>query len=265
MPAPPISTFTAVKNRKRDVPYPVWLPESYRNGRVSYACNCLSRLISTPVVTSTETAEPVTSTEATATTDTVTSIYHSTVIVTSITQPSAPPAPSLVAKRAMIQVFRKSTSAAVGWLYMSNGPAIASESISAAVFGFSVLEGATSTSQVRISSEGHSPTALGFNTAANQILENYYGGFIADTPTPPGSPPVIVGSNKYETDIWILDTTTKEIRWQWIESDGTVGNVPYLYRIGGRMYPVGNVVVFITNTGGVSVNKYEVTLKYVEI
>ncbi|KAK5662709.1 hypothetical protein OQA88_8625 [Cercophora sp. LCS_1] len=82
------STVTVYERAdKRQVVYPDWPPETYKEGRVSHACKCLRRLISTPVVTSTETADRATITDATTTTDTVTSTYRSTAIVTSTVVP----------------------------------------------------------------------------------------------------------------------------------------------------------------------------------
>lgn len=192
----PVPSITRIEISKRDVPYPEWLPETYRTGRVSYGCKCLRRSMSTPVVTSTKTAEVVTATEASTTTDTVTDTYQSTVIVaetaeavtttevstttdtmTSTSQSSvtetAEPVPSVVTKRAMIQVFRKSTDAAVGWMYMSNGPAITSDPTLAGVVRFDVLEGVKTASQLRLTPEGYSPAALGFNVPASQSLGAY--------------------------------------------------------------------------------------------
>lgn len=248
----------------------MWLPETYSGGRVSYACGCLSRLISTPVITSTETAEPVTSTDATTTTDTVTSTYHSTVIVTSTAQPLAPPAPSLVAKRARIEVLRTSNGAPMGWVF-TNGVVvgITTNLDLAAVFSFSVLEGATSTSQGRLTFEAYSPAALGVMVGSNTKIRNSYGGLTFNTPMPPGSVPLpLPGSTSlvYETDIWTLDTNTQQVSWRWIESDGTVVNVPSQWRLGGAIYAVGNAALFNAAFASISTSlKYEISLKYVEI
>jgi len=134
---------------------------------------CLIRLIYTPVITSTETAEPVTVTEATTTTNTVTSTYHSTVIVTSTAEPPPHPEPSVVTKRAKIQVFRTSNGATVGWMYLSSGPAITSDPSIAGVVSYEILEGATSASQVRFTLETSSSTAPGFTAPRSIGLENY--------------------------------------------------------------------------------------------
>ena len=89
------------------------------------------------------------------------------------------------------------------------------------------------------------------------------------------------GTSVYETDIvrlglrkngnigrqltllqWTVDTETSLIGWKWIGKDGSVTSPLVLYRVGGRLYPVGSVSTFISATGGVATSKYEVTLKY---
>ncbi len=61
---------------------------------------------------------------------------------------------------------------------------------------------------------------------------------------------------------WTVDTETSLIGWKWIARDGSVSPLA-LYRVGGRLYPVGSLTAFNTATGGVSsASKYEVTLKY---
>ncbi len=52
------------------------------------------------------------------------------------------------------------------------------------------------------------------------------------------------------------------IGWEWIAKDGTIPSPIYLYRVAGRLYPVGNVATFNSVTGGSSASKYEVMLKY---
>lgn len=64
---------------------------------------------------------------------------------------------------------------------------------------------------------------------------------------------------------WTVDPQTKMLGWEWIGNDGAVYSSLALYRIGGRMYPVGNLAAFDAATGGPSANKYEVVLKYVPI
>ncbi|KAK3315942.1 hypothetical protein B0H66DRAFT_604248 [Apodospora peruviana] len=249
---------------KRDaVDYPPWLPATYKSGRVSSACSCLGIPLSVATSTVSDVASTATVTASATVTETTTSTAHTTALATATVTP--PTAPVIVTRRAMIQVFRVSTNVPVGWIYMSSGPSITTDPTIATVFGFDVAEGAATASTVRFSPEGYSPAALGFNVPATQRLENFYGGVIADTPTPPGSLPVISGANKYETDIWTINTASKVIEWDWIESDGTHGNVPYLYRVGGRMYPVANVAAFNAATGGASSSKYEISFKYVQI
>jgi hypothetical protein len=63
---------------------------------------------------------------------------------------------------------------------------------------------------------------------------------------------------------WTVDTETRTLGWEWIGKDGVVSSSSLaLYRIGGRMYPVGDAVFFNTATGGASSTKYEIFLKYV--
>lgn len=63
---------------------------------------------------------------------------------------------------------------------------------------------------------------------------------------------------------WTVNTETKMLGWEWIGNDGAVYSSLALYRVGGRMYPVGNLVPFNTAFAAVSAaNKYEVVLKYV--
>lgn len=43
------------------------------------------------------------------------------------------------------------------------------------------------------------------------------------TPTPPGSGPVSMITNQhyaFESDIWIVDTETGQVNWQWISNTG---------------------------------------------
>ncbi|KAK4160372.1 hypothetical protein QBC43DRAFT_338321 [Cladorrhinum sp. PSN259] len=288
-------TFTVYpdkKRAKRSVDYPEWLSITYSPDRVSSACKCLSISPSdAATVTATATAEPVTVTEegsvvTRTTTSIVTDIGVTTVVVmttvtvrpsqpppapsssTSTSTSSAMPAPSSVAKRALVQVLRKDTGSAAGWLYMSSGPAITTDPTVAVPISFSVSSDATTATRLRFSPEGYSPNVLGFNTPASVELRNYYGSLIAAAPTPAGSGPVTSGSSVYETDIWTLDTATNMVGWEWVGKDGlvTTSETLRLYRVGGRAYPVGNVNSFNTAFASVSAaSKYEIQLKLVMI
>lgn len=145
---------------KRDDAYPTWLPISYGTKHVSQACSCLS--LAPSVVTVTSTAEEVTVTSAAVTvTETETSTLHTTAVATE----TAAPAP--VTYQRKIQVLRKSTGALVGWLYDSNGIAIAEDmnfgdrnaKSRALNFEFTLPAGATTGSQLRVTGPGG---ALGF-------------------------------------------------------------------------------------------------------
>ncbi|KAK3995724.1 hypothetical protein QBC44DRAFT_387912 [Cladorrhinum sp. PSN332] len=271
---------TYYRKAKRSVGYPEWLQTTYSPERVSSACQCLSIAPSSAAtVTITGTAEAVTVTEGAVVTETTTSTLTTigviTVTVTTTERPSqastststssAAPSPSSIAKRAMVQVLRKSTGAGVGWLYMSSGPGITTDPTLAAVVGFSISSDTTTASKVRISVQGYSPYALGFDGVISRELQGFYGSLIADEPTPPGSTPVIKGSNAYETDIWTVDTATNMLGWEWVGNDGaiTTSATMLLYRIGGRAYPVGNFDSFNAATGGASSSKYEIQLKLV--
>lgn len=162
------TTAVSANRKKRDIAYPEWLPTTYKAGRVSSACRCLGLSLSTPVFTSTATAEAVSVTEATTVTETATTTYHSTLLVTETAQP---PAPAKVAVK--IQVFRKSTGAANGWLYMSGSPAVTGDPGGAASFSLEVPYGVTTTSPGRINVTQHEPQALGFEFPASVSLINY--------------------------------------------------------------------------------------------
>ncbi|KAK4131644.1 hypothetical protein BT67DRAFT_387157 [Trichocladium antarcticum] len=252
-------TETPVKRNlaKRSVDYPTWLPTTYPPRQVSSACACLSVPLS--VVTTTATAAAVTVTAPTTVTETTTTTVHSTAIATVTVEPVA------TTRRAAIEILRKDTGASVGWLYNSNGPAIAGSAAQAITVHFTLAAGATTGSAMRISLEGLTPSALGFVKASNPTniveLEDNYGSLSVVEPTPPGSPPVTSGSSKYESDIWTINTETRMIGWQWVATSGTHPPI-YLYRVGGRLYPVGNVPAFLAATGGASSANYEVMLRY---
>jgi hypothetical protein len=257
----PITTSLAVVKRApstQSAAYPTWLPASYPAKRISSACSCLSIPLS--VTTSTSTAEPATSTASLTTTETTTSTLHSTALATATALP-------LITTRRVIEILKKDTLASVGWLYNSNGLAIASVSSQAQAISvdFTLPLGATTGSQVRINLEGLTPSALAFVKSSNPTniveLEDSYGTLATVNPTPPGSRPVASGNDKYESDIWTVDTVSRMIGWQWI---ATNGSLPYIgvWKVGGRLYPVGDVPEFLYATGGTSASKFEVAFRY---
>ncbi|KAM7213445.1 hypothetical protein V8F06_011183 [Rhypophila decipiens] len=259
------SSPTTVTVLKRDDAYPTWLPTSFGSKYVSKACSCLS--LTSSVTTVTATAEEVTTTSDSVTvTETETTTLHTTAVATETA------APSPVTLQRKIQVLRKSTGDVVGWLYDSNGVAVAEDSnfgdrnakSRALNFQFTLPAGATAASQLRLTS---SPGALGFKKDSHpsniEQLENGYGSLTWVTPTPPGSGPVSEITNQhyaFESDIWIVDTETGEVNWQWISNTGALSNIP-VYKLGGRLYPVGDLARFNYATSGSPSPKYEVTLK----
>ncbi|KAK4118033.1 hypothetical protein N657DRAFT_675813 [Parathielavia appendiculata] len=250
---------------KRDDVYPTWLPASYGASYVSKACSCLS--LAPSVVTVTSTAEQVTVTsDAVTVTEVETSTLHTTAVATA----TAAPAP--VTYQRKIQVFRKDSGAFLGWLYDSNGVAVAEDmnfgdrnaKSRALDFGFSLPAGATTGSQMRVTGSGG---ALGFlkdSHPQNIVqLEAGYGSLAWVTPTPPGSVPRTMITNQhyaYESDIWIVNLETGELSWRWISNTGALSNIP-LYKLGGRLYPVGNIAQYNYATSGSPAPKYEVILK----
>ncbi|KAM7188104.1 hypothetical protein V8F33_010867 [Rhypophila sp. PSN 637] len=250
---------------KRDDAYPTWLPTSFGSKYVSKACSCLS--LTSSVTTVTATAEEVTTTSDSVTvTETETTTLHTTAVATETA------APSPVTLQRKIQVLRKSTGALVGWLYNSNGVAVAEDNnfgdrnakSRALNFQFTLPAGATAASQLRLTS---SPGTLGFTKDSHPSnivqLENGYGSLAWVTPTPPGSRPVSEITNQhyaFESDIWIVDTETGEVNWQWISDTGALSNIP-LYKLGGRLYPVGDLARFNYATSGSPGEKYEVALR----
>ncbi|KAB5566699.1 hypothetical protein GE09DRAFT_1107868 [Coniochaeta sp. 2T2.1] len=200
----------------------------------------------------------------TSTTDIATSTTEPSTSESTTAVPTETAAPLPIQRQAKIEVLRKDTQASVGWLYYSSGPAIGQEAQASSV-NFTLSAGATTESRVRINLEGLSPPTLGFLKDSNPTniveLENNYGSLSLVQPTPPGSRPVQSGSSKYESDIWIVNTDTRMISWQWIATDGSLPTIA-LYRVGGRMYPVGNVAAFNAATGGTSASKYELLFRY---
>lgn len=152
VPAP--SAPTAELPAKRDDVYPAWLPSTYGTKYISQACSCLS--LAPSVITATSTADAVTETGAATVTETVTSTVYATAVATE----TAKPAPSPVSRAVRIEAIRKNAGTSLGYIYNSNGPAVSTNPNSAARFEFTVLEGETSASQLRLTS---SFGALGFN------------------------------------------------------------------------------------------------------
>lgn len=158
-----------LQRAKRSIDYPGWLPAAYPPSRVSSACACLSITLS--VATTTGTAEAVTVTVPVTVTEIATSTDHLTAVTTETATP-------LISKRSVkIEVLRKDSLASMGWLYYSNGPAVANTILQAATFNFTLAPGTTTSDGVRISLEGTSPPALGFlksNNPSNIVeLEDY--------------------------------------------------------------------------------------------
>lgn len=254
------STLTPIKRHlaQRSVAYPDWLPASHPARKVSSACACLS--IAPSVVTETATADPATVTEPITLSTTATTTVASFAVVTVTARPAT------VTQRVTIEVLRKDTGVSVGWIYNSNGPAIGNAA-QAAGFTMRIPGGVASATQVRLDIENmmENQMSMGFikESNANNIveLEDSYGSLALLSGTPPGSPPVVWGTSKRESDIWTVDTTTRMIGWQWIATNGGLPTIA-LWRVAGRLYPVGDVAEFMSATGGVSSNKYEVVLRY---
>ncbi|KAK3681779.1 hypothetical protein B0T22DRAFT_485250 [Podospora appendiculata] len=267
VPAPTPTAAPAVTYLKRAVDFPAWLPTSYmtKTKRVSSACQCLS--VPPAVATSTATAEDATTVTAsktvtvTATVTTTVATMHSVAIATVTALPVIAPRITV----AKIEVLRKDTQASVGWLYFSSGPAITTNAALGASFEITLPGSATSSSGVHISAPGNTPSALGFLKESNPSnivpLKDNYGSLVLVNTTPANSTPVVSGSSRYESDIWTVNTGTSMIGWNWINEDGSVGAIS-LWRVGGRLYPVGNVQAFMSATGGVSSSKYEILLRY---
>ncbi|KAK3385746.1 hypothetical protein B0H63DRAFT_560280 [Podospora didyma] len=255
------ATTTTVAPAKRDiaeplVAFPDWLPTGYRPARVSSACACLS--IQPSVTTAAATAEAATLTETATLAQTTVTTAHTVATVTEV----AKPVPVLVKRTIKIEVLRKDTQAVVGYLYNSNGPAVSSTV--AGAFSFPLSSDLTTSSAVRISVDGITQV-LGFSKPSSVALENYYGSMTNVDPTPPGSTPVKMSSNAidFESDIWTVNTQTKSIGWQWVSGNGAVITNVALWRVGGRLYPVGSQAAFNTAFASVSAAaKMEVILRY---
>ncbi|KAK4175500.1 hypothetical protein QBC36DRAFT_241031 [Triangularia setosa] len=271
------ATVTVYKKRRRDTAiasYPTWLPsgpEAYPDFRISSACHCLDKSSAIPVSTTTVThIDPDNAITVTKpATSTVISTLLSTVTATETLAPPAPPAPSSTTiTNVMIQVFRKSTGASVGWLYDSNGPAIATDPTIARHYDISIPEFDVdqSGSQARISAiGGDASKAVGFTGPASIKLEDYYGSVSNVGLTSPGTPYVCEGNNCWASDIWAINTQTKAVTWNWIVPNG--GNAPAIsmWRVGGRLYPVGNLALFQQAVGSVSAaSRYEIEFRYVK-
>ncbi|KAK4681729.1 hypothetical protein QC764_109980 [Podospora pseudoanserina] len=253
------STTVTVTPAKRDNAYPTWLPTSYGEKYISQACSCLS--LPPAISTVTSTADAVTLTDATTITETTTETIHTTAIATE----TAKPAPKPVKRMIKIEVIRKNAGTPLGWIYNSNGPAITtSNNQQPTLFEFNLLENETVGSQLRLSS---SFGPLGFNKDSHPSniveLEDNYGSLKFVAPTEPGAVPQTVdaGKNKYASDIWSVDTETREITWQWVATNGGVPDIK-LYYVSGRLYPVGDVERFMYATSNAIGAREEVRLVY---
>ncbi|KAK3986843.1 hypothetical protein QBC44DRAFT_272311 [Cladorrhinum sp. PSN332] len=260
------TSISIVAPIKRDDAYPTWLPTSYGTKHISKACSCLSLTPSVITVTSTASEVTVTS-DAVTVTETETSTLHTTAVATE----TAKPGPVTLQRK--IQVYRKDNGAFIGWLYDSNGLAVAEDmnfgdrnaKSRALTFEFTLPGGATTGSQLRITALGGA--ALGFKKDSHPSnivqLEDGYGSVTWVTPTPPGSTPVSEITNQhyaFESDIWTVNLETGAVGWQWISNTGALSNIP-VYKLGGRLYAVGNLDRFNYATGGSPGQKYEVVFK----
>ncbi|KAK0732440.1 hypothetical protein B0T21DRAFT_412615 [Apiosordaria backusii] len=248
---------------------PTWLPSgpsAYPDARISSACHCLDKSSAIPLSTTTLThldPDYIISVTVPAT-STVTSTLLSTVTATETLTPPGPTPTTL--RNINIEVLRKDNGASVGWLYESNGPAVASSKQQAAKYdiGIPEFDGVEGGSGARISIVGgSSSSAVGFSAYATRPLETYYGSVSNVGLTTPHAPYVVEGANIWASDIWAINTETKAITWNWVIPNGNVAAIS-MWRIGGRIYPVGNVAAFQQSTGGTSSAKYEVVLRYVE-
>ncbi|KAK4158905.1 hypothetical protein QBC43DRAFT_294581 [Cladorrhinum sp. PSN259] len=264
--SPIATTITYAEPVKRDAAYPTWLPISYGTKYVSKACSCLSLTPSVTTVTSTAEETVTVTSDAVTVIETETTTIHTTAVATQTAQPSP------VTLQRKIQVYRKSNNNLEGWLYDSNGVAVAEDQnfgdrnakSRALDFQFTLPADATAGSQLRVTNSGR---ALGFikdSHPSNIVqLEDGYGSVAWVTPTPPGSTPVTAVTNQhyaFESDIWIVNLETGELNWQWISNTGALSTIP-IYKLGGRLYPVGNLQQFNYATGGSPAPKYEVVLK----
>lgn len=176
----PAPAPTPKKRAKRSVDYPEWLPSTYKPARVSSACQCLSIAPSATTATVTATAEAVTVTEEATVTETTTSTLFTIGIVTVTQTPT--PTPSPVTLKVRIAVHRKSTDERIGYVYLSNGPAIATDANLAITMDFTVPGGATTGRMLRLVPTGQS-LALAFNVPASRELRDFYGGLTVETPS----------------------------------------------------------------------------------
>ncbi|KAK4197920.1 hypothetical protein QBC40DRAFT_341636 [Triangularia verruculosa] len=243
----------------RDNIYPTWLPISYGTKYLSQACSCLS--LPPAISTIRSTADVVTVTNPVTITKTITETIH-TIAITTVT---AKPAPNPVNRAVKIEAVRKNAGTSLGYLYNSNGPAVTTNINSATLFEFTLPDDKSAGSQLRLSASPGG--ALGFNKDSHPSniveLEDYYGSLKFVTPTEPGAIPQTVdaGKNKYESDIWTVDTETKEISWQWIATDGSLPDIK-LYYVSGRLYPVGDLERFMYSTSNAIGERVEVKLRY---
>ncbi|KAJ4289910.1 hypothetical protein N0V88_006705 [Collariella sp. IMI 366227] len=261
VPAPSANPVTKRNAKRMTVEYPQWLASTYSPLRVSSACQCLS--IPASEVTVTATANALTVTEDATVTGTTTSTLTTIAVVTVTKTPQ--PTPVTLTKK--IGVYRKDTGVRLGNLFDSNGPAIPQQDNDKrfVAVSFTVLEGAKMATQVRITKDGStSALAFGVERHPKELLTTYGSLLWTNKPTPPGSPQVPEGTQyAVESDIWTINLETNEIGWKWIAGDGTISPIS-LWKVGGRLYAVGDVDYFLYVTGmGPGANgRFEVVFKY---
>ncbi|KAK0724193.1 hypothetical protein B0H67DRAFT_550029 [Lasiosphaeris hirsuta] len=168
-------------------------------------------------------------------------------------------------KSTKIEVFRKDTSVSIGYIYNSNGPAIGSLS-QASSFVYALPAGATSGAALRFSLAG-TTSALGWQQVPALVIRYPSSSSQLSSSNlrtaAPYSVPISVGPDTVESDIWAIDTATGAVGWAWIAANGETPTT--IWRVGGRLYPVGNLEIFLSATGSSASNRYEVLFKLVTI
>ncbi|KAK4463206.1 hypothetical protein QBC42DRAFT_199553 [Cladorrhinum samala] len=228
-----------VLGTERDLVYPAWLPSTYGTKYVSKACSCLI-LGPSPAVPAVR--APVDATDS------------ETAKSQAVTAP--------ISRSVRIEVVRKATGSVLGYLSNNGGLAVTVNSDLAAVFQFTMSEGLAIASKLRLTSPFG---ALGFSIDSSlssiEALVESFGSLNFVTPAAPDSISQTTGSvaGLFASDIWIVDTASKEITWQWIAKSGALANIQLWYSA-GRLYSVGSLDKFLSAIG--LTDKFEVTLRY---